>query len=58
MSPMYLHLIKKPCGGGEQVGSLREDREHQAVGRSVGQVGRDAIARVREASNGGEGSLR
>ena len=55
LPPMELHLVEKAFDGDEQVGTIRENREHQTVGQSVTQVGRDSIARVRESLTRGEG---
>ena len=57
-APMDLHLVEKAFGGGKQVGTIREDREHQTVGKSLAHMGRESLTRIREASYGGEGGLR
>ena len=58
LPPMDLHLVEKAFGGGKQVGTIGEDREPQAVGKSVTQVEGDALARLGGASNREEGGLR
>ena len=57
LAPMDLHLVKEALGGSEQVSTIGEDREHQAIGKAVGEMRGDVFARVREVSNRGEGGL-
>ena len=57
LAPMDLHLVKEALGGGKQVSTIGEDWEHQAIGKAVAEMRGDAFARVREASNRGEGGL-
>ena len=58
LAPMDLHLVKKAIGGGKQVSTIWENREHQAVGKAVAKMWEDDLARVGEASNRGKGGLR
>ena len=57
LAPMDLHLVQEALGGSEQVSTIGEDREHQAIGKAVAQMRGDAFARVREVSNTEAGGL-
>ena len=57
LAPMDLHLVKEALGGSEQVSTVGEDWEHQAIGKAVAEMRGDTFASVREASNRGAGGL-